>query len=77
MALISLVLGTIQAKHGRLLSRTLFAPRNDTMEPFVPDFEVIKMDAEVASYQEDFDSEGNERDVNAEPAASDDETASA
>ena len=45
------------------------------MEPFEPDFEVIKMDAEVASYQEDFDSEGNERDVNAEPAASHDEEA--
>ena len=24
------------------------------MQPFEPDFEIIKMDAEVASYQEDF-----------------------
>lgn len=25
------------------------------MEPFEPDFEIIKMDAEIGSYQEDFD----------------------
>jgi hypothetical protein len=25
------------------------------MEPFEPDFELIKMDAEIGSYQEDFD----------------------
>ena len=28
---------------------------------FLPDFEVIKMDAEVSSYQEDFEPEGDER----------------
>jgi len=27
------------------------------MEPFDPNFEIIKMDAEIASYQEDFDPE--------------------
>jgi hypothetical protein len=27
------------------------------MEPFDPDFEIIKMDAEIGSYQEDFDPE--------------------
>ena len=31
------------------------------METFLPDFEIIKMDAEVSSYQEDFESEGDER----------------
>lgn len=31
------------------------------MDCFEPDFEIIKMDAEVSSYQEDFDSE-RERD---------------
>jgi hypothetical protein len=25
------------------------------MEPFDPDFEIIKMDAEIGSYQEDFE----------------------
>ena len=25
------------------------------MQPFEPDFEVIKMDAEIGSYQEDYD----------------------
>lgn len=38
------------------------------MEPFEPDFEVIKMDAEVASYQEDFDPDGDGRDVSEDPA---------
>jgi hypothetical protein len=27
------------------------------MEPFEPDFEIIKMDAEIGSYQEDFEPE--------------------
>ena len=38
-------------------------PETATMEPFEPDFEVIKMDAEVASYQEDFDPDGDGRDA--------------
>jgi hypothetical protein len=33
------------------------------METFEPDFEIIKMDAEVASYQEDFDPERDGRDT--------------
>jgi hypothetical protein len=37
------------------------AYRGRTMEAFLPDFEIIKMDAEVSSYQEDFESEGDER----------------
>jgi hypothetical protein len=38
-------------------------PETATMEPFEPDFELIKMDAEVASYQEDFDPDGDGRDA--------------
>jgi hypothetical protein len=37
------------------------------MEQFDPDFEIIKMDAEVTSYQEDFDSD---RQPDTHPAAS-------
>ncbi|HEX6273048.1 MAG TPA: hypothetical protein VFZ53_08410 [Polyangiaceae bacterium] len=33
------------------------------METFDPDFEIIKMDAEVASYQEDFDPDRDGRDA--------------
>jgi hypothetical protein len=33
------------------------------MEPFDPDFEIIKMDAEIASYQEDFDPEPERHDA--------------
>ena len=33
------------------------------METFEPDFEIIKMDAEVASYQEDFDPDRDGRDA--------------
>jgi hypothetical protein len=33
------------------------------METFEPDFEIIKMDAEVASYQEDSDPERDGRDA--------------
>ena len=33
------------------------------MEPFDPDFEIIKMDAEIASYQEDFDHEPERPDI--------------
>ncbi len=32
------------------------------MEFFEPDFELIKMDAEIASYQEDFDPDDERRD---------------
>jgi hypothetical protein len=31
--------------------------RNPTMQPFQPDFELVKMDAEIGSYQEDQDPE--------------------
>jgi hypothetical protein len=39
------------------------------MEPFDPDFEIIKMDAEIGSYQEDFDPERERNDaLRARPA---------
>jgi hypothetical protein len=37
------------------------------MEPFDPDFEIIKMDAEIASYQEDFDPEPERHDTVSTP----------
>lgn len=37
--------------------------RLSPMETFDPDFEIIKMDAEVASYQEDFDPDRDGRDA--------------
>jgi hypothetical protein len=45
------------------------------MNPFEPDFEVIKMDAEVASYQEDFDPDGDGRELAPVPASSDNDDA--
>jgi hypothetical protein len=43
------------------------------MEPFEPDFEIIKMDAEIASYQEDFDPDGESpRDAQAKANDTDD-----
>jgi hypothetical protein len=37
------------------LFRQIRARAEDTMQPFDPDFEIIKMDAEIGSYQEDFE----------------------
>ena len=47
------------------------------MEPFEPDFEVIKMDAEIASYQEDFDPERDGREAAPEVSTSESDDASA
>jgi hypothetical protein len=48
------------------------------MEPFDPDFEIIKMDAEIASYQEDFDPEPERHDtVSTPPTETEDDLAGA
>jgi hypothetical protein len=39
------------------------------MQPFEPDFEIIKMDAEIGSYQEDFDPAPESPDTEPAPAA--------
>jgi hypothetical protein len=46
------------------------------MHPFEPDFEIIKMDAEIGSYQEDFEPEPRDSDARGrrtedEPSAAD------
>ena len=59
------------------IASTFLAPAT-TMETFQPDFEIIKMDAEVASYQEDFEPDGERRDdARAELAESRNETPTA
>jgi len=54
---------TRRASQSLALCARFLLPKTATMEPFEPDFEVIKMDAEVASYQEDFDPDGDGSDA--------------
>jgi hypothetical protein len=48
------------------------------MKPFDPDFEIIKMDAEIGSYQEDFDPERERYDAaSTQPSETENDDASA